>query len=115
VFADVPRPVLLRMMHASMRWHREHEGATLYSVLNGCRAWRFAADDVLGSKLAGAEWTRPRWPVPDLVDAAVDLRHGRQPARPLDPGEVDRFLAHVEHALAAARDGEDGHQHASNS
>ncbi len=26
----------------SMAWHRAHEGATLYSVLNACRAWRSA-------------------------------------------------------------------------
>ncbi|MGQ0608638.1 MAG: nucleotidyltransferase domain-containing protein, partial [Chloroflexota bacterium] len=38
VFADAPRPTLLDAMVESMRWHRQHEGATLYSVLNACRA-----------------------------------------------------------------------------
>ena len=37
---------------------------------------------------------------PSLIDAAVELRHGR-PAH-LDEGEVDRFLDHVERALAGA-------------
>lgn len=97
LFVDVGRPVLLDAMAASMRWHREHERATLYSVLNASRAWRFAADDVLGSKLEGAEWARERWPNPSLIDAAVDLRHGR-PAQ-LDAQEVDAFLAHVERVL----------------
>jgi hypothetical protein len=83
-----------------MRWHRENEKATLYSVLNASRAWRFATDDVLGSKLEGAQWARRRWPTPSLIDAAVDLRHGR-PAH-LDEGEVDRFLDHVERVLAGA-------------
>jgi hypothetical protein len=32
-------------MKDSMRWHRDHEGATLYSVLDASRAWRFAAED----------------------------------------------------------------------
>ena len=100
VFSDASRRQLLKVLGESMRWHREHERATLYSVLNASRAWRFAAEDVLGSKLEGARWARERWPAPSLVDAAVDLRHGR-PAR-LDADEVDRFLTHVEGALALA-------------
>ena len=100
VFSCIPRQLLLDVMGESMRWHREHEKATLYSVLNASRAWRFAAEDVLGSKLEGARWARGRCRAPSLIDAAVDLRHGR-PAR-LDAGEVDRFLAHVERVLARA-------------
>ena len=99
-FADISRGVLLEVMGESMRWHREHEKATLYSVLNGSRAWRFAVEDVLGSKLEGARWARPRWQTPSLIDAAVDLRHGRS-AR-LDAEEVDRFLDHVERVLVRA-------------
>jgi hypothetical protein len=98
VFADLPRQVLLDAMAESMRWHREHEKATLYSVLNACRAWRFAAEDVLRSKLDGAHWALERWRTPSLIDAAVNLRHGR-PAH-LDAGEVDEFLVHVERVLA---------------
>ena len=99
-FSRIPRQLLLEVLGESIRWHREHEKATLYSVLNACRAWRFAVEDVLGSKLDGARWARGRWPAPSLIDGAVDLRHGR-PAR-LDAGEVDRFLAHVERVLARA-------------
>ncbi len=97
VFADVPRTVLLEVMIESMRWHREHEKATLYSVLNASRAWRFAAENVLGSKLDGAAWARERWSSPTVIDAAVDLRHGRPAA--LDAAEVDRLLHHVESTL----------------
>ena len=97
VFADFPRQVLLGVMDESMRWHRRHEKATLYSVLNACRAWRFAVEDVLGSKLEGARWARSRWRTPSLIDAAVDLRHGR-PGQ-LDGQEVDGFLDHVQRAL----------------
>lgn len=100
VFADASRLVLLVAMRDSMRWHRAHEKATLYSVLNACRAWRFAVEDVLGSKLEGAQWARDRWPQPSLIDAAVDLRHGR-PAH-LDAGDVDSFLEHVERSLTGA-------------
>lgn len=100
VFADASRPQLLNAMRESMRWHRKHEKATLYSVLNATRAWRFAAEDVLGSKLAGASWARSRWHSPSLIEAAVDLRHGR-PAQ-LHENEVDEFLQYVEQELAAA-------------
>jgi hypothetical protein len=97
VFADVDRSTLLNAMAQSMRWHREHEKASLYSVLNACRAWRFAAEDVLGSKLDGADWAHSRWARPDVIDAAVDLRHG-QPAE-LQIDDVEALLDHVERIL----------------
>ena len=97
-FAEVSRRALLDTMIESMRWHREHEKATLYSVLNASRAWRFAAEDALGSKLEGAAWARERWSNPGVIDAAVDLRHGRSAA--LDAAEVDALLNHVESTLA---------------
>jgi len=100
VFAKVPRSLLLDVMGESMRWHRQNEKASLYSVLNASRAWRFAVEDVLGSKLEGATWARRRWTTSSLIDAAVDLRHGR-PAH-LDEGEVNRLLDHVERVLAGA-------------
>ena len=105
LFAAVPRRLVLDVLIESMRWHRLHEGATLYSVLNASRAWRYAADDVLGSKLEGASWARERWPVRRVVDAAVDLRHGR-PAS-LDAAEVDALLDHVERELLDSRQTED--------
>ena len=98
VFADVARSSLLDAMTQSMRWHRQHERATLYSVLNACRAWRFAVEDVMGSKLDGAAWARTRWPRPDVIDAAVALRHGCAAA--LDVADVDELLAHVEDTLS---------------
>ena len=100
LFVDPPRPVLLDMLGGSIRWHRQHERATLYSVLNAARAWRFAVDDVLGSKLDGARWARRRWQNPSVIDAAVNLRHGR--AAVLNEDEVDQFLAHVDAVIAAA-------------
>ncbi len=33
--------------------------------------WRFADEDVLGSKLEGAAWASPRWVHPELIDSAV--------------------------------------------
>jgi hypothetical protein len=107
VFADVTRDALLAAMKDSMRWHRDHEGATLYSVLNASRAWRFAAEDALGSKLEGAAWARSRWPKPELIESAVALRHGK-PAD-LRASQVDEFLEYVEGVLSnVLRSGDDG-------
>jgi hypothetical protein len=100
VFADVPRYALLEAMYESMVWHRAHEKATLYSVLNACRAWRFAAEDVLGSKLEGATWARARWADPALIDAAVALRRGQVAA--LDDAAVDALLSEVASRLSEA-------------
>jgi hypothetical protein len=100
IFADVPRGTLLEAMYESMAWHRAHEKATLYSVLNACRAWRFAAVDVLGSKLAGAAWARARWPDTGLIDAAVALRRGEHAT--LDEPAVDALLSAVATRLREA-------------
>lgn len=106
VFADLPRRTLLDAMRASMRWHRQHERATLYSVLNATRAWRFADDNVLGSKLEGAAWARVRWTHPHVIDAAVALRHGR--SADLDELEVQALLDRVERELEAASSAAEG-------
>jgi hypothetical protein len=100
VFADVPRGTLLQAMQESMAWHRAHEKATLYSVLNACRAWRFAETDALGSKLEGAAWARPRWPDPGVIDAAVALRQGNDAT--LDEAGVDALLSAVADRLREA-------------
>lgn len=102
IFAEVPRSSLLESMYESMAWHREHEKATLYSVLNACRAWRFAAEDVLGSKLEGAAWARVRWPDQGVIDAAVALRHGHDAE--LDGSAVDALLSSVAIGLREAAD-----------
>jgi hypothetical protein len=100
IFADVPRSTLLEAMQESMAWHRTHEKASLYSVLNACRAWRFAAMDVLGSKLEGAAWARARWPDTGVIDAAVALRRGEEAT--LDDAEVDTLLRSVADRLREA-------------
>ena len=100
VFPAPDRAALLQAMAESMRWHRAKEGPTLYSVLNACRAWRFAETDVLGSKLAGGAWARERWHAPAVIDAGIDLRHGR-PAT-LDAADVEELLTHVLHVIESA-------------
>jgi hypothetical protein len=100
VFADVSRATLLEAMYESMTWHRAHEKATLYSVLNACRAWRFADEDLLGSKLEGAAWARRRWSDSGVIDAAVALREGRDAG--LEQAAVDDLLSAVLARLGVA-------------
>jgi hypothetical protein len=100
IFADVPRSTLLEAMSDSMAWHRAHEKATLYSVLNACRAWRFAAVNVLGSKSESAAWARARWSDTGVIDAAVALRRGEDAT--LDESAVDVLLSSVATRLREA-------------
>jgi hypothetical protein len=100
IFADAPRRTLLEAMWESVAWHRTHEKATLYSVLNACRAWRFAVEDDLGSKLEGAAWARTRWHDAGLIDAAVALRRGEKAS--LEEPAVDAFLSAVAAQLREA-------------
>jgi Domain of unknown function (DUF4111)/Nucleotidyltransferase domain len=101
VFVDVPRRTVLEAMYQSIVWHRAHEQASLYSVLNACREWRFAEDDVLGSKLEGAAWARTRWPDTGVIDAAVALRRGEEVAA-LEASSVDALLSAVATRLREA-------------
>ena len=93
VFADVDRARVLRALGASMRWHREHEKATLYSVLNACRAWRFAVDGALVSKIDGGEWALGRVHGPDreLIKIALDQQRSISSAEP-DRNAVNQFV-----------------------
>lgn len=100
LFVDVPRGTVLKAMYESIVWHRAHEQATFYSVLNACREWRFAEDDVLGSKLEGAAWARTRWPDTAVIDAAVALRRGENAA--LEASSVDALLSAVATRLREA-------------
>jgi hypothetical protein len=102
VFTEVSRITLLSALYESMAWHRTREKATLYSVLNPCRAWRSAAVDVLGSKLEGAAWARTQRADAGLIDAAVALRRGQEAT--LDEAAVDAFLGDVAARLRDAMD-----------
>jgi len=69
-------------------------------ALGGYVSGQSDVDIVAVCERRGAAWARHRWSAPSLIDAAVELRHGR-PAR-LDAEEVDRLLEHVEGVLARA-------------
>jgi hypothetical protein len=102
VFGEPPRAWLLERAAAELRWAVRH-GDFADRVLNACRAWRFLADDALGSKMEGGRWARLRLVDTELsgagalVDAAVAAQLGLapMPAAPADLAAADRFVASV--------------------
>ena len=81
VFAPVPRTRILTAMLKELQW-APLQHATVYAVLNACRAARYADEGILCSKLAGGEWfLRHHGPNPVVGAALTAQRHGR----PLPP------------------------------
>ncbi|MDQ3865367.1 MAG: DUF4111 domain-containing protein [Actinomycetota bacterium] len=103
LFAPLPRAWLLDALAESLRWHRENEGvAGENSVLNACRAWYFVEKGDWVSKLDAAKWARARTADPNVVDRALDARHGT--AAPFgDPASADALVDEVERTVARAR------------
>ncbi|MDG6102897.1 DUF4111 domain-containing protein [Dactylosporangium aurantiacum] len=76
VFAPVPRERVLAAMVEELRWASLRH-ATVYAVLNACRAARYAEEGTLCSKLAGGEWfLRRHGPTPVVGAALTAQRHG---------------------------------------
>jgi hypothetical protein len=99
LFAPIPRASLLEALVESTAWHRDHETLSSYSVLNGCRAWRFAEENVVSSKVDAARWALTRWADTGTIENALRLRRGRPGSLAADGIAV--LLDHVELALAA--------------
>lgn len=92
VFAPVPDGLVLAQLSTELRWGAVHAPGE-YAILNACRAWRFAADGALVSKVDGGHWALDRMQGPDrkLVQIALD-RQRCVPAADLDPRAVRRFV-----------------------
>jgi hypothetical protein len=102
LIGPVPRDVVLAALAQSLDWHESREPASPNTVLNACRAWRFALDGALGSKEEGAAWARARAEDPGVIDAALEAR--RAGAR-LDvaPERVAALVAATRSAVTQAR------------
>nr|WP_062339355.1 aminoglycoside adenylyltransferase domain-containing protein [Herbidospora sakaeratensis] len=95
VFAPVDRDLIMGQLVPELRWAAEHAPGE-YAVLNACRAWRFAAEGTLVSKIDGGQWALHRLSTmdPELVQSALDHQRGL-PAAELDPREVTRFVHRI--------------------
>jgi Domain of unknown function (DUF4111)/Nucleotidyltransferase domain len=100
LIGPVDRRHVLAALDASLRWHGDEEPASANTVLNACRALRYAVDDTWTSKLEAGRWACEHAADPDLVRAALALRDGGGP--PLDAGAVAQFVAGVADTVRSA-------------
>jgi streptomycin 3"-adenylyltransferase len=65
-------------------------------VLNACRAWRYATERALVSKIEGGRWAldRTEGPDRDLITAALH-RQRSLPAADVDPPTIERFTRRI--------------------
>jgi len=103
-FGPVPQALVLDQLVRELEWGAEHV-PNEYAVLNACRAWRYATDGTLVSKVEGGEWAlnhvRERAHM-DLVKTG--LSHQRSSASPaLDPSAVQRFVKEIQSKVRPAR------------
>lgn len=95
VLAPVPAGLVRAQLAAELSWAAEQSPGE-YAVLNACRAWRFAADGVLVSKVDGGEWALSRVARPDQELVVTALARQRcQPAPEVDAASARRFVGEV--------------------
>ena len=94
-FAEVPQSLVLGQVADELAWAAEHNPSE-YAVLNACRAWRYAVDGALVSKVDGGRWAETRLTGPErtLVREALALQAGERVAS-LDPGVVRTFAVRL--------------------
>ena len=92
VFGPVADELVFAQLASELRWGAEHAPGE-YAVLNACRAWRFAVDGALVSKVDGGQWAlgRIRGPDRELVKIALDKQRSI-PAAELDRSVVKQFV-----------------------
>jgi streptomycin 3"-adenylyltransferase len=95
VFGPVADDLVFAQLAMELRWGAEHVPGE-YAVLNACRAWRFAVDGALVSKIDGGQWALGRTQGPDreLVKIALDKQRSISSAE-LDRGVVEQFVQQV--------------------
>ena len=100
VFAEVPRPLVLNQLADELAWAAEHN-PTEYAVLNACRAWRYAVDGELVSKVDGGRWAEARLDDPELalVQAALARQTGSDSAAPIDADAAIAFCRQTQDVI----------------
>lgn len=100
VFAPASDLQIASAIEENLQWHRGkigdpyHDPGGVNSVLNACRAWRWAEERVLDSKDGGAEWALSVHGKSDLIECALAVRRQTRAAA-LDATGVDELLVRV--------------------
>ena len=94
-FAEVPPSLVLARVADELTWAAEHNPSE-YAVLNACRAWRYAVDGTLVSKVDGGRWAEPRLTGSErtLVRDALALQSGGEISA-LAPDVVRTFVGRL--------------------
>lgn len=100
VFAQAPATLLDRAFAGELRWAVAN-ASPAYQVLNACRAWRFATDRELCSKVAGGRWALGRGADDTAITAALEHQLGGAET-PIDPAAVAALSARVTAELGDA-------------
>lgn len=97
-FAEIPRGWLLRELAGELDWAVAN-GSPAYQALNAARAWRYAEDGVICSKLDGAAWAAGRGHDRVLAEAAAFQRGERQ--APPDAAAAAALVSEARRALVS--------------
>jgi Domain of unknown function (DUF4111) len=98
LLGPVAREHALAALRVSLAWHAEHESVGANTVLNACRAWRYAETAAWSSKRDAGRWALAAGIEPELVRAALERHAGG--AATLDPAATRALLARCAAALA---------------
>jgi hypothetical protein len=102
LFSPLPRPWILQALSESLVWYRTHDLVGHHSVLNACRASRYATEGCWSSKTSAAAWVKARVPESGpIVDLCLALRDGSGDQQ-LNRDAVNRFLDRTEHEVDTA-------------
>jgi hypothetical protein len=102
--APIPYAWIQEALLTALRWHVDNDlrvGAD--SVLNACRAWRFAEERRWSSKVDAAAWARERVDANSIITEALMVRAGGR-AQPLEAKRVRSFLEEVAKRIASSSD-----------
>jgi Domain of unknown function (DUF4111) len=102
LFSPLPRRCILEALSESLVWHRTHDLVGHDSVLNACRAWKYATEDGWSSKTRAAAWAKARAPqLGPLIDCCLALRAGLRVPE-LDRTAIEGFVRSVLEKIEAA-------------
>ena len=94
VFAPLQRELVLAQVADELDWALAHNPSE-YAVLNACRAWRYAVDGALVSKVDGGEWALTQLDAGgarEVVQAALARQTGTDPTARLHASGIRTFV-----------------------
>ncbi|MEM8533480.1 MAG: aminoglycoside adenylyltransferase domain-containing protein [Chloroflexota bacterium] len=102
-FAPIPRIWQLEAILDSLTWHSRNEGASINSILNACRGWRYAVTGNWGSKRTGGLWASEQ---PEYPAVVVQVLTHQQGTPSFNQQEVALFIEMVTETVHTAVQGE---------